>query len=414
MLRNPIHRTLVMVLAGGRGARLMPLTVDRAKPAVPFGGRYRLIDFVLSNLVNSGLFQIVVLTQYMSQSLTRHLSRAWRLSRALDHFVEPVPAQQRTGLDWYKGSADAIFQNLNVIDDESPEHVAVFGADHIYKMNVAHMLDEHVASGAEMTIAAIPVPISEAHQFGIIEVDALGRMVAFDEKPRHAKAMPGRPDMALASMGNYIFRRKVLVDRIVEDASREHTTHDFGKDIIPRMLAEGSHIQVYDFSENPVPGMSVTERGYWRDVGTIDSYYQASMDLIAVSPVMNLYNRDWPIRTDFRNHPPAKFVHADLDRVGMATESLVCEGCIISGGQISKSLLSPMVRVNSFSTVEGCILLDGVNIGRRVVVKNAIIDKGVEVPAGTWIGVDPAADAARGFTLTESGLVVVPKGTVFR
>ncbi|MBU6161590.1 MAG: glucose-1-phosphate adenylyltransferase [Myxococcales bacterium] len=409
-----MHRTLVMVLAGGRGARLMPLTVDRAKPAVPFGGRYRLIDFVLSNLVNSGLFQIVVLTQYMSQSLTRHLSRAWRLSRALDQFVEPVPAQQRTGLDWYKGSADAIFQNLNVIDDESPEHVAVFGADHIYKMNVAHMLDEHVASGAEMTIAAIPVPLSEAHQFGIIEVDALGRMIGFDEKPRHPRAMPGRPDMALASMGNYIFRRKVLVDRIVEDAHREDTTHDFGKDVIPRMLAEGSHIQVYDFSQNPVPGMSLAERGYWRDVGTIDSYYQASMDLIAVSPVMNLYNRDWPIRTDFRNHPPAKFVHADLDRVGMATESLVCEGCIISGGQISKSLLSPMVRVNSFSTVEGCILLDGVNIGRRVVVKNAIIDKGVEVPPGTWIGVDPVADAARGFTVTDSGLVVVPKGTNFR
>jgi len=392
----------------------MPLTVDRAKPAVPFGGRYRLIDFVLSNLVNSGLFQIVVLTQYMSQSLTRHLSRAWRLSRALDQFVEPVPAQQRTGLDWYKGSADAIFQNLNVIDDESPEHVAVFGADHIYKMNVAHMLDEHVASGAEMTIAAIPVPISEANQFGIIEVDALGRMIGFDEKPRQPRAMPGRPDMALASMGNYIFRRKVLVDRIVEDAHREDTTHDFGKDVIPRMLAEGSHIQVYDFSQNPVPGMSLAERGYWRDVGTIDSYYQASMDLIAVSPVMNLYNRDWPIRTDFRNHPPAKFVHADLDRVGMATESLVCEGCIISGGQISKSLLSPMVRVNSFSTVEGCILLDGVNIGRRVVVKNAIIDKGVEVPPGTWIGVDPVADAARGFTVTDSGLVVVPKGTNFR
>jgi glucose-1-phosphate adenylyltransferase len=413
MLRNPIHKTLVMVLAGGRGSRLMPLTEDRAKPAVPFGGRYRMVDFVLSNLVNSGFFQIVVLTQYKSQSLTRHIGRAWRLSRALDQFVEIVPAQQRTGLAWYKGSADAIYQSLNLIGDADPEYVAVFGADHVYKMNVSAMLEYHIEAGAALTIAAIAMPSAEAHAFGVIEVDENFRIIGFAEKPERPAQIPSRPGWSLVSMGNYFFSRETLVEAITEDATLEGSTHDFGGDIIPRVLASGQACYVYDYGTNVVPGQSERERGYWRDIGTIDSYFAASMDLIAVTPVMDLYNRSWPILTDFQNLAPAKFVHADVGRTGMATDSMVCEGVIISGGQTARSLLSPQVRVHSFSHLEECILFDGVSVGRHAVLRRVIVDKGVNIPPGTEIGVDHDADRARGLTVSEGGVVVVPKTQVF-
>lgn len=413
MLRNPVHRTLVMVLAGGRGSRLMPLTDDRAKPAVPFAGRYRLVDFVLSNLVNSGFFQIVVLTQYKSQSLTKHIGRAWRLSRALDHFVEIVPAQQRTGLDWYRGSADAIYQNLNLISDNTPDQVAVFGADHIYKMNVAEMLEWHLDHRAALTMAAIAVPSAEASRFGVLVVDSDHRIIGFQEKPAVPAEMPDRPGWSLISMGNYFFETSVLVQHVLADAANPLSTHDIGADLIGAIIAGGHRCYAYDFNRNIVPGMAPGERGYWRDVGTVDSYFEASMDLVAVTPVMNLYNRAWPILTDFQNLAPAKFVHADKGRTGMATDSMVCEGCIISGGQISRCLLSPRVRVNSFSHVEESILFDDVNVGRHVVLRRVIVDKGVDIPAGTEIGVDHDADRARGLTISESGVVVVPKGMVF-
>jgi len=402
---------LAMVLAGGRGSRLMPLTCDRAKPAVPFGGRYRLVDFVLSNLVNSGYFKIVVLTQYKSQSLNRHLSRAWRLSRSLDQFVEPVPAQQRTGLDWYKGSVDAVYQNLNMIEDEEPDVVAVFGADHIYKMDIRQMLRFHLDRASQLTIAAVPVPIEEASSFGVIIVDKNWRIVGFEEKPSNPTPLPTRPDYALASMGNYLFSRDTLVKRVEEDADNASSSHDFGKDVIPRMLRLGDPLFAYDFSRNRVPGANPAEHGYWRDVGSIASYFDASMDLVSVTPALDLYNRHWPVRTDYRNFPSAKFVHADGDRVGTATESLVSEGCIISGGRISRSLLAPRVRVNSYSTVDSCVLFDSVNVGRYANLRRVIVDKSVVIPEGCTIGFDPIHDRARGLTVTPEGITVVGKGT---
>jgi glucose-1-phosphate adenylyltransferase len=412
MLLTTHNRTLVMVLAGGRGSRLMPLTSIRAKPAVPFGGRYRIVDFVLSNLVNSGFLRMVVLTQYMSQSLTMHIARAWNLSRSMDQYVEIVPAQQRTGLSWYMGSADAVYQNMNLIDDADPEYVAIFGADHIYKMNVAHFLERHVASQADVTIAAIPVPLAQAHRYGILEVDAGGRILRFDEKPSHPRPMPHRPGWALASMGNYLFRRRLLVEELQLDAQRLDSQHDFGRDILPALLQKGASLAAYDFSTNPVPGMSERERGYWRDVGTVGSYFDANMDLIAVSPVMDLYNRAWPIRTDFQHLPPAKFVHADPGRTGMATESMVCEGCIVSGGQLARCIISPRVRVNSFASVEDSILLDGVQVGRYAQLRRVIADKNAVIPAGVRVGFDAAEDVARGLTVTEDGITVIPKDRV--
>ena len=391
----------------------MPLTHERAKPAVPFGGRYRLIDFVLSNFINSGYFKIVVLTQYKSQSLNRHLSRAWRLSRALDQYVEPVPAQQRTGLDWYKGSADAIYQNLNLIADESPRDVSVFGADHIYKMEVSQMQRFHRKTEADLTIAAIPVPIEQASAFGVIEIDEDWRMIGFQEKPESPRPIPGDPAHALVSMGNYFFQREMLVDYILDDATDDDSAHDFGKSIIPAMLAAGEKVMVYDFSRNVVPGVGARERGYWRDVGSIESYYNASLDLIDVEPVIDLYNRHWPVRTDYQNLPPAKFVHAQADRVGVATESLVSEGSIISGGRISRSLLSPRTRINSYSRVEGCIIFENVEVGRFCRLRRVIVDKHVEIPPGTEIGYDSKVDRERGLHVSPDGIVVVPKGFTF-
>lgn len=406
-----MSRTLALILAGGEGRRLDPLTRDRAKPAVPFGGRYRIIDFVLSNFANSGILKIKVLTQYKSDSLSNHITRGWRLSSMLGHYVETVPAQMRTGPEWYKGSADAVYQNLNLVTDEEPEHVFVFGADHIYRMDVRQMLHFHREKAADCTVAAIPMPRTEAPNFGVIEVDRSGRMMGFQEKPSvdDAKTMPGDPSRVLASMGNYIFTTDTLVREIVRDAGRE-SAHDFGKSIIAEMF-DRCRVYVYDFAQNSVPGQGPKERGYWRDVGQIDTFYRSNLDLVEVDPVFNLYNDRWPIFTFQYNYPPAKFVFADKesDRVGTATDSLISEGCIISGGSVHGCVLSPQVRINSYSHVEDSILFERVNIGRRCRIRRAIIDKHVDIPPGTVIGYDPEADRRR-FHVTEEGLVVIPKG----
>ncbi|HEX9103552.1 MAG TPA: glucose-1-phosphate adenylyltransferase [Polyangia bacterium] len=414
--RGPAPHVLSLVLAGGEGRRLWPLTADRAKPAVPMCGRYRLIDFVLSNLVNSGLLQIKVLTQYKSDSLNTHIARGWRLPAFLDLYVEVVPAQQRTGASWFKGSADAIYQSLNVITDEEPDYVAVFGGDHMYKMDVRQMVDAHIQTEADATVAVIPVPVEEARAFGILEIDDRGKVVAFDEKPMHPKEMPGRPGWALASMGNYIFTQKLLLEELQRDASGD-SAHDFGRNILPEMVARGRDVFAYDYSGNEVPGSHPNERGYWRDVGTISAYWKANMDLVKVVPDFDLYNPRWPLRTWTRPLPPAKFVFADPGdgsghaRMGIATDSLVSEGCIVSGGRIDRTVLSPQVRVNSFAYVEESIIMDSVDIGRHCRIRRAIIDKGVHVPPNTEIGYDPEADARR-FTVSD-GIVVVPKGYQF-
>ncbi len=405
-------RLLAMILAGGRGERLDPLTRDRAKPAVPFGGRYRLVDFVLSNFANSGVLQIKVLTQYKSDSLNTHLTRTWRLSEILGHYVQPVPAQMRTGSEWFKGSADAIYQNLNIITDENPEYVFIFGADHVYRMDVRQMLRFHRDAGADCTVAALPVPRSKSPEVGVIEVDAAGKVLGFVEKPRpeDARTLPGDPGRCLASMGNYVFSADALVREIIRDAARGDSVHDFAQSIIPEMTA-GGKVFAYDFLQNRIPGQTGKERGYWRDVGTIDAYYQANLDLTAIDPVFNLYNDQWPVYTAQHHHAPAKFVFNDPahDRVGRATDSLVSEGCIISGGHVHKSILSPRVRINSYSYVEDSILFENVVVGRNARVRRAIVDKNVEIPAGATIGFN-ADDDRRRFFLTEGGIVVIPKG----
>ena len=404
---------LVMILAGGEGSRLRPLTNDRAKPAVPFGGRYRLIDLVLSNFVNSGFYHINVLTQYKSDSLNRHISRGWRLSYQVDHYCEAVPAQQRTGKHWYQGSADAIYQNLNLLSDTNPVDVAVFGSDHIYKMDVSQMLDFHREKEAALTIAAIPVPIEEASSFGVIVVDESGEVIGFEEKPENPRPIPGDPDHALASMGNYIFRREELVEHVVRDARNDGSAHDFGRNVITDMVANPRRrVFAYDFSTNTIPGQPDTERGYWRDVGTIDSYWQASMDLVSIVPEFDLYNRRWPIRTHHKHYPPAKFVHDDplSGRTGMAINSIVAEGGIVSGGVIRNSILFPQVRVNSYSIIEDSVLFDRAVIGRRARIRRAIIEKDVEIPQDMVIGYDLEHDRER-FYVSDDGVVVIPKGT---
>jgi glucose-1-phosphate adenylyltransferase len=403
-------RVLVMILAGGEGRRLGPLTHDRAKPAVPFGGRYRIIDIVLSNFVNSGLHKIKILTQYKSASLEEHIARAWRLSPMLDNFIETIPAQQRTGKSWFKGSADAVYQTQHVITDESPEHVCIFGGDHVYKQDVRQMLAQHLERSAEVTVAAIPVPRKEASAFGVIEVDDTGRIIAFHEKVADPPAMPGHPDLALASMGNYIFNTRTLLDGLEEDAANEQSAHDFGRDIIPMMVKNGQRVYVYDFKTNTVPGEDEQGNAYWRDIGTLDAYWAAQMDLVNVQPAFNLYNQRWPIRTGITHDPPAKFVFRDEwnARVGISTESLVSLGCIISGGRIHRSVLSNRVRVNSFSHVEESVLFENVVIGRHAKIRRAIIDKDVEVPANAEIGYNLEEDKKRWY-VSEGGIVVIPK-----
>jgi glucose-1-phosphate adenylyltransferase len=398
-----------IVLAGGEGKRLAPLTLDRAKPAVPFGGNYRLIDFALSNLVNAGYRRIVVLTQYKSHSLDRHISTTWRLSPLLGNYVAPVPAQMRRGPHWFQGSADAIYQNLNLLRDEKPGIVIVFGADHIYRMDPSQMVRQHIESGAGVTVAALRAPIEQADQFGVIETGPDGRTIsAFHEKPKNAVGLADAPDQVYASMGNYVFSTKTLVECVTMDAEARESSHDMGGNIIP-MLVNSGGAHVYDFTANEVPGATDRDRGYWRDVGTLDAFYDAHMDLISVHPVFNLYNMEWPILTLPDPLPPAKFIFDESGRRGQALDSMVCSGVIISGACVRRSVLSPSVHVHSYAEVEGSVLFSGVEVGRRAVIRNAIVDKDVYVEPGAEIGVDLEVDRKR-FTVSDGGIVVVPKG----
>jgi glucose-1-phosphate adenylyltransferase len=408
----PDPSVLGIVLAGGAGTRLAPLTDDRAKPAVPFGGVYRLIDFALSNLVNSSIRKICVLTQYKSHSLDRHISVTWRMSDLLGNYVTPVPAQQRLGPHWYTGSADAIFQSMNLINDENPELVVVIGADHVYRMDPRQMIAQHLEHGAGVTVAALPVNRQDAKAFGIVGVGADGRNITtFLEKPANPPPLPDSPEESYASMGIYVFSTKVLVDALRRDADDPDSRHDVGGNIIP-MLVEDGAAQAYDFLTNKVPGSTERDAGYWRDVGTIDAYFDAHMDLRTVDPMFNLYNYRWPILTHVENLPPAKFVHDTGDRVGRAIDSLVSNGVIVSGGLARQSVLSPGVRVNSWATVECSVLLHNTVVGRHAEIRKAIIDKNVVIPEGVKIGVDKEHDRARGFVVSPGGITVVGKGQV--
>lgn len=405
-----------MILAGGQGTRLSPLTAKRSKPAVPFGSKYRIIDFALNNFINSGIFSIYVLTQFKAQSLTEHIQRGWRFGTFLsDYFITLVPAQmyryEELGPVWYRGTADAVYQNLHLVQNYHADYVAVFSGDHIYKMNVNHMIEMHQDTRADITIAAYPMPVSQASRFGVMQVDERYRIIGFEEKPKDPKALPDKPDTALTSMGNYIFSARAL-EELLHEAEREGG-YDFGKDIIPKAIRDGYHVQAYDFARNPIPGQSAPNT-YWRDVGTLDAYFEANMDLVSAKPEFDLYNPEFPLRTAMEFSPPAKFVHEAGDRTGRALNSLLAGGVIVSGGTVRESVVSRRVRVNSYAELNRSVVLDEVEIGRHCRIQNAIIDKNVHIPPGTQIGYDLEEDRARGFVVTESGVVVVPKSYNFK
>lgn len=409
--KNP--KVLSIILAGGEGTRLMPLTRDRAKPAVPFGGMYRLIDFPLSNLVNSDYRQIIVLTQYKSHSLDRHISRVWHFSSLLDNYVSTVPAQQRLGKRWYLGSADAIAQTINIIEDVRPDIVLILGADHVYRMDYRQMVQSHIDTGAEFTVAAIRQPVSQSDQFGVINTDSQNRKLItnFEEKPATAQGLPDAPDLMLASMGNYVANTDSLFEALRIDAEDPDSKHDMGTNIAPYFAAR-KQAGVYDFHDNDVPGANEQDRDYWRDVGTLKQFYDAHMDLIAHVPEFDLYNAEWPIYSNVGSLPPAKFVHADSDRLGHATESMVCPGAIISGGEVNHSVIATNVRVHSWSQVVDSVIMDNCAIHRNARVYKAILDKDVIVEENAAVGLDHDRDSARGLTITPEGITVVPKGTV--
>jgi glucose-1-phosphate adenylyltransferase len=400
-----------IVLAGGEGKRLMPLTADRAKPAVPFGGGYRLIDFALSNLINSGLTKIVVLTQYKSHSLDRHISQTWRLSGLLDAYVASVPAQQRLGKRWFSGSADAILQSLNLLRDEKPDIVVVVGADHVYRMDFTQMIEAHIESGRGLTVAAIRQPLSLADQFGVIELDENDptKIHAFLEKPKDATGLADSPNEVLASMGNYIFDADILIDAVLRDGERSDSNHDMGGDIVPDFVSRGA-AGVYDLNQNSVPGSTDRDRFYWRDVGTIDSFFEAHQDLISALPIFNLYNREWPIFSQQLNSPPAKFVRDARGYLGTTIDSIVSLGSLLSGAHIERSVLGPWTTVESGAMVVDSIVFERARIEPNSVVRRAILDKDVVIEAGAHVGVDPVSDRARGLTVTESGITIVGKG----
>ncbi len=400
--------TIAMVLAGGKGERLSPLTLRRAKPSVAFGGKYKIIDFVLSNLFNSGIRKVYILTQYRAFSLTKHIRESWGKWTGLGEFYVAISPETRNEREeWFKGTADAILQYLRFVEQSDADYVAIFGGDHIYKMDVTQMISSHRLNRADITIAALEVPFDEASRFGVLAVDDDSRVIGFAEKPAKPELIPGR-ETCFASMGNYIFSTRKLIE-VLQEGKRHHEDLDFGKHVIPMMLEHGDRIFAYNFNDNVIPGMRAEERGYWRDVGTIDSYYEANMDLVSVSPHLNLYNYRWPILTNQGNLPPAKTVFDDDDRRGQNLDSYVCGGCITSGGTVRRSILGPMCRVNSYSLVEDSILFENVTVGRHAKIRRAIIDKNVVVADGGEIGYDHEADRRRGYTVTESGIVVVPR-----
>jgi glucose-1-phosphate adenylyltransferase len=404
---------LGMILAGGEGNRLYPLTQHRAKPAVPFGGKYRLIDFALSNFINSSVYSVYVLTQFKSQSLTEHINESWRFGSLIhNHFILPVPAQKRTGDSWYQGTADAIYQNINLIEDGDFDLIAVFGADHIYRMDLQQMIDFHVKKKADVTVSAIPVPIEDAKSFGVIQVQEKFRIIGFQEKPKRPKPIPGREKEAFASMGNYLFNKDFLIDILYKDAEDKNSSHDFGKDILPKIF-KTSRVYAYDFRRNRIPGISKKEIGYWRDVGTIKAFWEANMDLRSVKPDFNLYNKKWPIRTASYGTPPAKFVFNEDGRRGQAIDSIIGEGSIISGGKVQESVIGREVLVDSGAEVKSSLIMDRVKINKDCKIQMSIIDKDVEVPPGTEIGYDLKQDKKRFFVDKESGIIVIPKGYKF-